>query len=79
MSKTKSLVELASGEEGKVVKVSGGAGAKSRLENMGVRAGVDITKVSGIFAHGPVTVRVARSTFAIGFGMAEKVIVEVEA
>lgn len=74
----KSLVELRQDEEGIVSEIRGGAGAAERLSRMGVRPGVSITKISGIFARGPVTVRVGTPTFAIGFGMAGKVMVEVE-
>jgi len=44
---------------------------------MGVRPGKDITKVSSAPMKGPVTVSVDRCQIAIGYGMAQKVTVEV--
>ena len=51
-----SLVELDSGSSGVVVAVAGGRGATSRLEAMGIRPGVRLTKMSGLALKGPLKV-----------------------
>jgi ferrous iron transport protein A len=45
---------------------------------MGIRVGKKVTKVSSQFMRGPVTLRVDNSQVAIGFGMAMKILVELE-
>ena len=59
-----------------VAGIAGGLGVIRRLENLGIRPGKKITKVSGMFMRGPVTVRVGHTQAGIGFGMASKVMVE---
>ncbi len=72
-----SLVEMESGESGVVVSMVGGKAMRSRLEALGVRVGVELRKVSAQLLRGPVTVRVGGTQLAIGFGMAERIVVEV--
>ena len=50
----------------------------SRLNALGIRPGRRITKVSSMFMRGPVTVRVRQSQIASGFGMANRILVEVD-
>ncbi|MEW6687409.1 MAG: FeoA family protein [Candidatus Edwardsbacteria bacterium] len=69
------LTRMKSGEKGKVVEIKGGRGLVMKLEAMGIRPGVEITKISAQIMHGPVIVRVGNTQLAIGFGMAKKVIV----
>ena len=73
-----SLAELGDGVAGVVVQIAGGRGAASRLDAMGVRPGVHITKMNGLGAKGPVTMRIGHSRIAVGYGMASKVIVEIQ-
>jgi ferrous iron transport protein A len=72
-----SICELRQGQSGKVVEILGGHGIAGRLNAMGVRPGKNITKVSAAFMKGPVTISVDRCQIAIGWGMAQKVMVEV--
>ena len=72
------LTSLGSDQEGKVVGVEGGQGVTRRLEAMGIRAGYKIRKISSQFMHGPVTIKVGGTSLALGYGMARKVMVEVE-
>ena len=72
------LTRMNAGQSGKVVRVQGGNGLVNRLGVLGIRPGKRITKVSSMLMHGPVTVEVDVSHVAIGFGMANKVIVELE-
>ncbi|MBE0434019.1 ferrous iron transport protein A [candidate division WOR-3 bacterium] len=71
------LTDIESGQTGKVAEVQGGHGMRTRLNAMGVRPGVQITKVSGQFMRGPIIVRIGSTRIAIGFGMARRIIVEV--
>ncbi len=75
---TKDLTQLEGGESGVVVEIHGGYGLIRRLESLGIRVGKKVTKVSSQFMRGPVTVRVGNSHVAIGFGMAKKILVEIE-
>lgn len=74
----KSLNELHPGESGVVSEIRGGQGMTNRLNALGIRNGKRITKISSMLLHGPVTIRVDRSSVAIGFGMAAKIFVEVD-
>jgi len=72
------LNELKPETEATVLSIEGGHAAGRRLESLGIRPGVRIKKISKHFWQGPVTVLVKKTKIAIGHGMAEKVIVEVE-
>jgi len=72
------LTQLKSGQVGAIVGIQGGAGLSRRLESMGIRQGKRITKISAQFLRGPQTLRVDNLHVAIGFGMARKILIEVE-
>jgi len=72
------LTQLDEGESGVVVDIQGGYGLIRRLESLGIRVGKKVTKVSSQFMRGPVTVRIDNYQVALGFGMARKVLVEIE-
>lgn len=72
------LTQLEEGESGVVVNIQGGYGLIRRLESLGIRVGKKVTKVSSQLMRGPITVRIDNSQVAIGFGMARKIIVELE-
>ena len=74
--KNVSLANMDAGQTGKVTRVHGGHGFKTRLEAMGIRPGMEITKVSGQIMRGPIIVKIGNSQVAIGFGMARRVLVE---
>ena len=73
-----SLVEMRPGERGVVQGVEGGFGAAKRIQSMGIRMGKGIKKETGHSRRGPQTVLVDKFKVAIGFGMAEKILVEVK-
>ncbi|TET27026.1 MAG: ferrous iron transport protein A, partial [Dehalococcoidia bacterium] len=60
------------------VQVQGGYGMVNRLSALGIRPGKRITKVSSMLMRGPVTIQVDRAQVAIGFGMAKRIIVELD-
>lgn len=78
MDKRVSLVEMKVGESGEIVEIQGGTGMRLKLENLGIRVGEEIRKVSQQAMGGPVVVAVGKSQVAVGFGMATRVLVEVE-
>ena len=67
---------MQAGQSGKVAQIQGGHGLINRLSALGIRPGKKITKVGSMFMRGPVTVQLDSTQVAIGFGMANKVIVE---
>ncbi|MGB3477679.1 MAG: FeoA family protein [bacterium] len=71
------LSQMVAGQTGRIISFNGGRGLVQRLESMGIRLGVQITKVSGQLMRGPVVVRLGNTQVAIGFGMARKILVEV--
>ena len=74
----KTLKDLKPGEVGRIAQIDGGHGMVSRLAALGIRPGKRITKLSSGFMRGPVTIEVDRTQVAIGFGMAKRIMVEVE-
>lgn len=76
MQQIMDLTRLKTGETGLVKEIAGGWGVTSRLETLGIRSNVHLNKISSQLARGPVTVQVGNTRVAIGFGMAEKIIVQ---
>jgi len=73
-----SLAEMKVGEIGMIIDMDTGHGFASRIQNMGIRRGSGIKKISGHMHRGPQTVLAGRSQIALGFGMAQRIFVEVE-
>ena len=73
-----SLQKMKAGQSGTVAQLLGGHGLVNRLSALGIRPGKRITKVSSMFMRGPVTVQVNSTQIAIGFGMANKVLVKMD-
>ena len=72
------LVQMGRGQSGTVVEVLGGRGLVRRLDALDIRPGKRVTKISSAFLRGPVTLRVDGAQVAIGFGMAGRIVVEVD-
>ena len=72
------LNELKSNESGTIREIQGGVALIRRLGALGIIPGQRIKKISSMFSRGPVTVQVNRSQIALGFGMASKILVDVE-
>jgi len=70
------LASLSSGQSAKVIDIEDGRGLRQKLQNLGIREGVVVKKVRGIFTHGPIIVKVGSTQIALGRGMASKVMVE---
>jgi ferrous iron transport protein A len=71
-----SLMQM--GSEGEVVDVKGGWGMVRKLEAMGIRKGVRIRKLSTQPMRGPVFVQAGNTRVAIGFGMAQRILVAIK-
>ena len=72
------LRQMQIGQTGTVTGIFGGRGLIRRLEALGIRPGKKVTKISCALFRGPVTLRVDRAQVAVGFGMANKIVVEVD-
>ena len=72
------LARMQTGQSGVVVQIQGGYGLVNRLNALGIRPGKRLTKVGSMFMRGPVTIQVDRAQVAIGFGMANRIIVELD-
>ena len=72
------LRQMGTGQSGIVVQIQGGRGLVNRLNALGIRPGQKITKVSSMLMRGPVTVQLGTAQVAIGFGMANRIIVRLD-
>ena len=72
------LRQMQPGQSGKVIEIQGGHGLVNRLNALGVRPGKKITKVSSMLMRGPVTIQSGSTRVAVGFGMAGKIMVELD-
>jgi len=67
---------MQTGQSGRVVEIQGGFGVIDRLNALGIIPGKRITKISSMLARGPVAIQVDRAQLAVGYGMANKIIVQ---
>ena len=72
------LARMRARRSGIVLQIHGGHGLINRLSALGIRPGKRITKVSSMLMRGPVTIEIDRAQVAIGFGMASKIMVELD-
>lgn len=72
------LTRMQTGQSGRVVEIQGGFGVVDRLNALGIIPGKRITKISSMLARGPVAIQVDRAQLAIGYGMANKIIVQLD-
>lgn len=71
------LVQMRPGQKGRIVEINGGYGLACKLEALGIRTGKEITKISAQWMRGPVLLQQGHTQAALGFGMASRVLVEV--
>ncbi len=72
------LARMQPGRSGVVVQIQGGHGLVNRLNALGIIPGKKIIKISSMLMRGPITIQVDRVQVAIGFGMAKKIMVELD-
>ncbi len=70
------LTELADGESGRIVRLSGDERAVGRLKAMGLVAGARVAKKSAALRRGPVVVEGGGSQLALAYEIAAGVLVE---
>lgn len=70
------LTDLYPGEEGEIEYLDGGRGLRGKLYSMNIRPGKKIRVESSFPFHGPIVVEMDRSTYTIGRGIANKIIVD---
>jgi len=73
-----SLVDMKPGQTGIVKQIQGGTNLNVKLNQLGLREGKQIKKISSVFNRGPVTINVDNYQVAIGYGKAVRIMVEVE-
>jgi len=71
------LGQMKAGQTGTIIQILGGRGLARRLEALGIRPGGVVTKTSSALFRGPVTLKANNTQVAIGFGMANKILVEI--
>lgn len=69
------LTKFAGNSTGKVTRIAGGYGIVKKAENLGIRVGTEIEKISSHRMRGPIIIKVGNTSVAIGYGMAKKIIV----
>ena len=72
------LRQMGAGQGGVVVQIQGGHGLVNRLNALGIRPGQRVTKISSMLMRGPVAIQLGRTQVAIGFGMANRIIVRLD-
>jgi len=77
MPRQVALSEMTAGETGTVAAIHGGRGIHQRLQSLGIRPGVQVTKVTGSFAAGPIVVGHGQTQTALGRGICHKVLVDI--
>ena len=70
------LTQIGNGRSAKVVKLNGGHQFVGKLEMMGVVPGTIILKKSASLMKGPIVIEKGETHFAIGYSMAQKIMVE---
>lgn len=70
------LTEIKEHKSCRIVEIRGGKELIRKLDSLGVRPGVKITKISSHFLKGPVTIHAGCTELALGHGMAKQIIVE---
>ncbi len=73
-----SLADLPSETTGRVTNIEGGFRFTKKLNSMGLRVGLQITKASSVFGRGPVVCSIGETQIAMGHRMALRIMVEYE-
>jgi len=70
------ITQLKNGEPAKIISILGGCDAVRRMDSMGIIPGTEIIKKSSSVMKGPVVLEKNGKQLAVGFRMAQKIIVE---
>lgn len=72
----KKITELRSKESAKVISIDGGQNFKEKLNTLGIRENIKIKKISSSFLRGPIVIKINLMEIAIGWRMANKILVQ---
>jgi len=75
MSRFISIATMLAGQRRRIIAIKGGHGMIRRLNALGIYEGRIITKISAQWMYGPVVIRVGTIDVAIGYSMANRIIV----
>ncbi|MEA2104132.1 MAG: FeoA family protein [Candidatus Cloacimonadota bacterium] len=67
------LTELKSGERAIIEKIVGGNQMQQKMDNLGIRIGVSVKKISSQYMRGPISIQVGSTQIALGYRMAQKI------
>lgn len=70
------LAQIPQGKKAIIRSIKGGVRLAQKLQALGIREGKEIEKVSAGVVRGPVVLRCGKTEVAIGFGMAQKILIE---
>jgi len=70
------LADIACGVLAEVICIEGGRGCKQKIQNLGIREGKTIKKITAASSRGPIIVKAGSTQIALGRGMASSIIVE---
>lgn len=70
------LTQIGNGRYAKVIELRGGHRFAGKLEAMGIVPGAMIRKKSAALMKGPIIIEKGETQFAIGYAMAQKIMVE---
>ncbi len=73
---TKKITELSAQEDAKIIAINGGHTLKEKLNTLGIRKGVKVRKISNTLLRGPIIVKINLMEIAIGWRMANKILVQ---
>ena len=76
MRNVEPLTQIPEGEKAVIKSINGGFGVLRKLNALGIKEGKEIKKISTGIARGPVVLQCGNTQLAIGFGMAQKIIVK---
>jgi len=72
------LSHMRPGQSGVIIDIKGGFGLINRLNAQGIVPGKRVRKISAMIARGPVTIEVDRVQVAVGFGMAQRIMIALD-
>ncbi|MCK4539045.1 MAG: ferrous iron transport protein A [Candidatus Krumholzibacteria bacterium] len=72
------LTDVATEEKAIIVEVHGGRGVHHKLQLLGIRPGAIVRKIGSAIRPGAIVVQIGGSQTAVGYGVARKIIVEIQ-
>ena len=70
------LTEMKEGDLASIYDINGGYKFHQRVETLGIRVGVKVKKLSSQVMRGPISIKIGNTRIAVGYGMAQKIIVK---